>query len=216
MSPDDQRHGSMKGFYAGCRDACCRRARARYEKEGRLARLSGGRAVPALGAQRRMQALMRLGWSSDRIAAAAGLPHRNHVLRIINGQKGKPTSWITRRTNEWVSDVYDQLSMKIPTGPLVGRTRAHAERLGYLPPLMWDNIDDPDERPHKGTDHRRKTDVDHGNVQRAMAGDKIRLTKAERFEVVRRMRAQGWSLVRIEKHVGLTKAERYVERESVA
>lgn len=118
---------------------------ARYEKAGRLARLRGGRAVPALGAQRRLQALMRLGWSSHRIATEAGLPHRNHVWRILHGQKGKPTTWIQRSTDEWVREVYDRLSMTVPEGRYVARTRAYAERMGWPPPLAWDDIDNDQE-----------------------------------------------------------------------
>lgn len=120
---------------------------ARYEKAGRLARLRGGKAVPALGAQRRLQALLALGWSSHSIAVAAGVAHRNHVWRIVHGQKGKPTKWIQRETFEWVCRVYDELSMKLPDGRYAPRTRAYAERNGWAPPLAWDDIDDPDETP---------------------------------------------------------------------
>jgi hypothetical protein len=147
MSPDDPRHGTTAGYHAGCRDLCCRRAIARYEKAGRLARLEGGRAVPAIGSQRRLQALMALGWSSNAIAIHAGLRHRNHVWRVVNGQKGKPTTWIQRETADWVTRVYDELSMRVPTGRYVVRTKAHAEERGWAPPLAWDNIDDPAEKP---------------------------------------------------------------------
>jgi hypothetical protein len=162
---------------------------ARYEKEGRLARLQGGRAVPALGAQRRLQALMRLGWSSHRIAAAAGLSHRNHVWRIVNGQKGKPTVWIQRDTAEWVSRVYDELSMQIPTGRYVNRTRAYAERMGWPVPLAWDDIDN-DPEPADMTP-RRPTDVDPVVVDLLLAGRHVPSTKAERDEAMDRWLRMG-------------------------
>ena len=193
MRADDPRHGTTRGFHAGCREMCCRRAIARYEKAGRLARLNGGRAVPALGAQRRLQALMALGWSSHRIATIAGLPHRNHVWRILNGQQGKPTVWIQRSTHAWVCRVYDELSMTVPTGRYVARTKAYAERMGYLPPLAWDDIDDPHERPRKGSDHRHNGDVDEVVVSRVLAGENLPTTRAEKDEIVRRWKARGGS-----------------------
>lgn len=168
MSPQDERHGTTRGYHAGCRDACCRAAMARYEKAGRLARLRGGKAVPALGAQRRLQALMALGWSSHSIAVAAGVPHRNHVWRIIHGQKGKPTRWIQRSTHEWVCRVYDDLSMKLPDGRYVARTRAYASRNSWPPPLCWDDIDDPNEQPRGiRTNDRRDLLADWADLRAA-------------------------------------------------
>lgn len=147
MTPDDARHGTTRGFHAGCRNTCCRRAIARDEKARRLDKLSGGRAVPALGAQRRLRALMALGWSTTAIAQHAGLNHRNGVLRIVNGQKGKPTTWLEKKTNDWVCAVYDQLSMQIPDGTYANRTRLYAQRQGWPPPLAYENIDDPQDTP---------------------------------------------------------------------
>lgn len=148
LPPDDPRHGTTRGYHAGCHEACCRAAIARYEKEGRLARLRGGRAVPALGAQRRLQALMRLGWTSQDIADAAGWANRNHVLRILNGQKGKPTRWLERGTDTIARRVYTELCMTVPerTGYRI-RTIKHAERNGWAPPLAWNDIDNPGEKP---------------------------------------------------------------------
>lgn len=154
MLPDDERHGTTRGYHAGCHELCCRRAMARYEKAGRLARLNGGRAIPAVGAKRRLEALMALGWSSHAIATRAGLPHRNHVWRILNGQNGKPTVWIQRSTDEWVRKVYAELSMTVPQGRYVKRTRDYAADRGYAKPLAWDDasIDDPNAEPYMGSE----------------------------------------------------------------
>jgi hypothetical protein len=150
MSPDDDRHGTTRGYHAGCREACCRRAMARYEKEGRLARLRDGKAVPAIGAQRRIQALMRLGWTSHDIAREAGFRHRNHVFRILKGQKGRPCVWLQRETDKTVREVFDRLSMRLPEmTPWRARARALAERNGWPPPLAYEEgrIDDPNYVP---------------------------------------------------------------------
>lgn len=213
MSPDDPRHGTTRGYHAGCHEPCCRRAMARYEKAGRLARLNGGLAVPALGSQRRLQALMRLGWSSHAIAAAAGLKHRNHTLRILNGQKGKPTVWVQKSTDKWVREVYDKLSMQVPTGAHANRTRAHAERMGWPPPLAWDDIDNPNEKPRTLTKREGVWDdqIDEAVVDRVVNEMRRprKLTRAESAEVVRILLSRGVSTHVIANDYGV-KAERYV------
>lgn len=215
IAPDDPRHGLPRGYFAGCREACCRKARSRYEKGSRLDRLSGrGRAIPALGYQRRIQALARMGWSFQDIADEAGWGHRNRVRYIVVGQKGKPTRYLERATARVIGEVFERLCMKVPDGPYAGRTRAWAEGKGWAPPLAWDDIDDPNARPH-GTAHKRHlTDLDPVAVERAMAGDRIDLTKAERLEVVARLRAMGRSHGWIEQHTVITKPERYIVREA--
>lgn len=212
MTPQDPRHGTTAGFHAGCRDLCCRRALARDEKARRLDKLRGGRAVPAIGAQRRLRALMALGWSSNAIATHAGLPDRNHVLRVLNGQKGKPTTWVERKTHEWVCRVYDDLSMTVPTTPYAARTRAYATARGWSPPLAWDHIDDATEQP-KGCPQGlvedalpiRATDPDPVVVNRILAGEwRMACTPAEKAAVVERWdgslnelgRLTGWRVSR--------------------
>lgn len=193
--------------------------RARYEKRRRFAAISGRPfSVPALGAQRRIQALMRLGWSTSEIATAAGYSHRNRVRQILNGQKGKPCRWIERKTFDTIARVYDELAMKLPPErdgherSVRGKTRAHARRNQWPPPLAWDDVDDPDEQPHGLRERHTKHDVDPVVVERVIAGDRLPMTRAERFAVVTTMRERGWSFLRIEAQTGIGKPERYVER----
>ncbi len=152
LPDDDPRHGHMPGFNAGCRCERCRAACAKYQKKGRLHRLRNDpRAIPAVGSQRRIQALMCLGWSSSDIADAAGWTHRNQVFRILRGQKGRPCSWLRKQTAEKIVQVYAELSMRLPEmTPQRHRTVAYAKRYGYAPPLAWDDadLDDPNAKPH--------------------------------------------------------------------
>jgi hypothetical protein len=205
MDTLDPRHGTTAGYHAGCRQPCCRRAIAAYEKRGRLARLRGGRAVPAIGAQRRLQALMRLGWSSQRIAIEAGQAHRNHVLRILNGQKGKPTNWLQRDTDQWVRDVYDRLCMTVPDDGYAARTRAFAERQGWAPPLAWDDIDNDAAPVGKVRHGGFKDSVDEAMIDRVLRGGERprKLTKAEAREVYRRALANGMTTYEIQTLYGL-------------
>ena len=212
MTPGDPRHGTTCGYHAGCHDICCRAAMARYEKQGRLARLSGGRAVPALGAKRRLQALMALGWSSTEIATAANLPDRNHVFRILNGQKGKPTTWLERSTYEWVCDVYERLCMTLPTSPYANRVKTQARARGCLPPLVWDDIDDPDEQPVDGSLSTTEIAADPVVVERILAGEwSLASTPAERAEVCRRWVARGRSTYELTQITGW-RIERYYRK----
>ncbi|MCW2757010.1 MAG: hypothetical protein JWO46_756 [Nocardioidaceae bacterium] len=207
MTPDDPRHGTNAGYWAGCREACCRRANARYAKGIRYDRLHGGRSVPALGSQRRIQALAALGWSYTEIAAAAGMTHRNHIRRIVVGQKGRPCRYLSRKTAAAIAAAFDKLSMTIPDQRLSGRTRAWARRQGWAPPLAWDDdtIDDPTVRPAGPWRPRTQPDdYDEAVVTRILARDVVPATYAERVEVVRRWpedlneleRITGWNVHR--------------------
>lgn len=207
MKADDARHGTTAGYHAGCRDLCCRRAIARYEKEGRLARLRGGRAVPALGSQRRIQGLMRLGYTSQDIADAAGYNSRNGILRILKGQRGRPCVWLERSTADRIAAVYEALSERAPESTMVRRrVIVLAESKGWPAPDRWLNIDDPAESPDPGYSQTRHwTELDPIVVDRIVGGDMslaARATRAERVEVVARWRADGRPLNELERLTG--------------
>lgn len=199
MTPDDPRHGQPRGYSAGCREACCRRAHALDVKLGRLRKVEGKpRAVPAVGAQRRLQALMVMGWTSTEIAAAAGMGTRDRVLQVMNGQGGKPCQWITRSTHDQVVAVFDSLSSVQPELTWVRRrTRNIATRKGYLPPAAWDDIDNDPEPPSS-----EPVDVDEVLVERILRGERLAATPAEKAEVVRLWLASGRPLKQLEKQTG--------------
>lgn len=212
MTPDDPRHGTTPGYHAGCRELCCRRAIARYEKGRRLTNLRGGRAVPALGIQRRIQALMCLGWTSTEIATEAGYAHRNYALRVLHGQKGKPANWLERKTADRFTAAYDVLSMRVPpAGSLRGRTIRHALRNGYAPPLAWDCID-TDPAPNLGGIDDQ---IDPVVVDRLLHLEPVVSSRAEKVEAMRRWLASGRSEKAMCDALGW-KSGRYVEREDGA
>lgn len=150
MRPDDPRHGTIAGRAAGCRDACCQRAQARYEKRRRLHKHRGTTlAVDPRGAQRRIQALQCLGWTSTDIARAAGWNDRQRVQQILDGQKGKPAAWIRRETDDIIRGVYLRLATSAPEANRYRtRTKTRAETLGWAPPAAWLDID-RDEAPDR-------------------------------------------------------------------
>lgn len=191
MSPDDPRHGTTPGYHAGCRCIACRRAIGRYEKHTKYRRVAGITwAIPAQGAQRRVKALMALGWTGTDIAAAAGWDNRNYVMRVIHGQKGKPCRYIERKTHAAIADAYDRLCMTLPPHtPARARTRSLARKKGYAPPLAWDDIDTDPEPQYGGQD----TDIDPVVVMRLLEGQRVKSTPSEKEAAMARWVADGGS-----------------------
>jgi hypothetical protein len=182
IAPDDPRHGTTAGFHAGCPDDCCRLARNADAKRGRIERQLGYyRRVPAVGTQRRLRALARMGWSGRHVCRLAGYSARSfhpHLMRC---------TWLSRATAAKIAAIYDQLSMR--EGPSTF-ARRHAERNGWPPPLAWDDdeIDDPDAQPagSSGTSQPGpRSPVDAGDVEHLLSFGEHTDAIAERFGVDR-------------------------------
>lgn len=148
MTPDDPRHGTANGYQRGCRCDKCRRAKADqladYRKRRYVSR--GQLSMPNLGAVRRLQALSALGWSMSSLATQLGMTS----CRVYHLRSGiHPAVYAT--THRKIGDLYERLCMTLPPDTsATRRARAHAARLGWFPPLAWDNIDDPGEYPGLG------------------------------------------------------------------
>ena len=148
MSPDDPRHGTTAGYIAGCRDQECLRAKVRYAKRRRLELLTTRqrRIVPTWRALRRIQALQALGWSVPAIAKEVGKNHR-HLYSLSR----HPTIYAS--TFVEIDAAYQRMLMRTPSAitpserSSVTKAKRYAARMGYVPPLAWDDIDDPDEQP---------------------------------------------------------------------
>lgn len=94
--------------------------------------------VPALGAQRRIRALMALGYRHSDLTDALGGSEVSY--RIAAGR----SPLITAHTWRAIDDAFQRLSAT--PGPSE-RSRKAALAQGYAPPLAWDDIDNPHERP---------------------------------------------------------------------
>lgn len=174
--------------------------------------------VPRVGTTRRIQALLRMGWSHEAMGEHLGEPMQYTVNKLH--QRGQ---WVTRDVHERVATMYRDLATK--AGPST-RTAMRAEARGYPGPLDWQDIDHdaepetpwvlkrdgspdsgvwvhPDEAPYAADDAPRihdvrladdeADDIDHAVVQRFIdGGEKVRrFTHAESAEIVRRLRARG-------------------------
>ena len=110
--------------------------------EAILSRPNGRRFVPNIGARRRLQALLVIGYRHSDLRPKLGF---NSAL--VLSQAG---TWISQYKHDKVKEVYEQLWNRPGPAPLTSRARA-ANR-GYLPPLAWDeeSIDDPSAEPETG------------------------------------------------------------------
>lgn len=92
--------------------------------------------VPKHGAARRVQALLRIGYTHPMLTERLGTPSRAFV-RADNGR-------VTLRNHRRIVALYDELWMK-PGPSKKGVT--WAIKNGYVSPLAWNDIDDPNEIP---------------------------------------------------------------------
>lgn len=172
----------------------------------RVARLSPGDVyvnqctghVPRVGAARRVQALLAMGWSHHALGAA-GIANSAQII-------GAAGDLITVQRWRQVRDVFDRLSMTPGPSP---ETRGWAAKLGYHPPLAWDeeSIDDPTATPGPDatTTGREDCVIDEVAVARAAdtAGAAASLTTTEREAVLRVMASRGASDAQIAEHLGV-------------
>lgn len=116
-----------------------------------IAASGDGDHVPRIGAQRRVQALLTLGWRIADIDRMAGTTLRVNLY-------GAGRSMIEGRIHRAVADVYDELWDR--EGPSL-RTRTRAAKAGYAPPAAWDDdsIDDPMATPDLGEHQYSRSDV---------------------------------------------------------
>jgi len=97
--------------------------------------------ICGVGTQRRLQALMVLGWPLAEIQRATGTSALHRCLTRAQ---------VTARLARLIRDFYEAhwsagpVAAHIPHAS-IARTRARAQRAGWLPPLAWDDdlLDDP-------------------------------------------------------------------------
>jgi len=137
--------------------------------------------VPSLGATRRIQALMRLGWTHKGMQDEYGFD-TTHFAR------GTYHQTLARKWRA-VDDMYEAICMT--HGPSE-KTRTYARNRRWHAPLAWHDIDDPAERPRIGR-HTRTLDgvVDPVVVDQLIAGERVESTRGEKLEAMRRWIAAG-------------------------
>ncbi len=138
------RHGGANDYRYGCRCPDAREADRIYRKRLRENRHQPAH-IPAVGTVRRLQALATIGHTFGSIAAELGVTTQA-VERISKA------ALVRRITAARIGNIYDRWS-GTPGPSTICRRRAVAR--GWAPPLAWDNIDDPNEKPHLNLDRRK-------------------------------------------------------------
>lgn len=167
---------------------------------------AGCSRVPALGTRRRLQALARLGWSLELLAAQLGRGPAS-LRRSMAGDT------VTADTARSVASLYARLEWTGP--PTTGAeqraaadaVRREAEARGWLPPLAWDDID-TDPAPPSTPPATATPDIDDVAVERALVGDGVtyeQLTPAEQHTVIAVLTERGRSIRDIAAQLRTTK-----------
>lgn len=174
-----RRHQTLSAYFYGCRCPEALEASRLYRKR-RTHGLQPPATMSALGASRRLRALMAIGWTQQALAGLLG-ESKQQVNQLVHLKH--PTVTIGR--NRRVAKVYEDLC-----GTAGGSMRARlwADRRGWLPPLAWEDIDDPAEVPVPPKDEGWPDLVAIERACRRGVGA-VTLTDAERAEVKRRLLA---------------------------
>lgn len=150
--------------------------------------------IDAAGTRRRLQGLAALGWPLPTLALRLGRSPGN-LSRTLTA------ATVTVANARAIAALYDTLHDTLPPTrtpseqAAAAKTRAQATHAGWLPPLAWDDIDsDQDAQVH----HFDEPNDDHAwldeiAVERAMNGDRVRLTRLERDEAIARLTRRGVS-----------------------
>ena len=110
----------------------------RYDK---LRRLGYHMQVDGTVTRRKIAALQAIGYSLTEIGERMGRAQQS-VSETFHS-----SAPIHRTTEKEVAALYAALHLKPNQWPYAERTRARARRLGYAPPLSYDDINDPSEDP---------------------------------------------------------------------
>lgn len=169
-----------------CRCEDCKAWRAAHVRRRRRL-VAYGTYIPTslvdpTGTQRRIQALMCMGWSLTAQAHRVGRERRNYGKTLLARK-------VTAVTARLIAGLYvDWSDVSAPVTAASARARNNAKRLGYASPLSWDDdtIDDPDAKP---ADHVPNSEQVDEFAVRLVCEERIamRLRGADRIEAIRRL-----------------------------
>lgn len=123
-------------------------ARMRRDSKDRLLALRSATRWTGIGLQRRVQALHAIGWTCAAIARESGV-----CVEAVQQLRDRAPKQPRRTQALAIIAAYDALSMQLPPSETqrqqqtATKSRRRAEAGGWLPPLAWDDIDNPDEIP---------------------------------------------------------------------
>lgn len=168
--------------------------------------LSDGHRIDSTGTRRRLQALIRIGWSQRKLAAALGMTDQN-FSKVLLVQQG-----VTVKRAREVRELYERLWDASPPARTAAEKRGvtmakrKGVRLDWLPPMAWpdESIDDPEYDPGAVAD---ESVVDELAIDLAVEGRGVPLSHQERLLAVARLTAAGKSAREIAERIGVTKRQ---------
>jgi lambda repressor-like predicted transcriptional regulator len=151
---------------------------------------------PAIASARRVQALAAIGWSFTEQGRQVGM-HTQQVWELAWSK----SHLVTVATADRVHDLFERLSAT--PGPSK-RARNAAAKHGWLPPLAWDDIDDPQAEPWRA-DIAEAEEVDDVAVARALQGRRVVLNRAEQAAALRIGLDRGESVTSVAALLGINR-----------
>ena len=145
--------------------------------------------VPSTGTVRRLQALAAIGYWPTLLFRLMDM-HSHSFARLLHGKRER----VLATTHELAVRLFAEHWDQPLTGARADRARAHAKRYGWVGPLAWDDLDDPTESPTVRPVVAISDDedlVDEVAVAAVLAGERVRLTPADRAAAVKSLHAQG-------------------------
>lgn len=97
--------------------------------------------IYSIGTRRRIQALLWMGWPAREIAERSGCKMSTiNQISFRGGSKGRVSSRLAKR----IADVYDEIAhLRGPSKQCASKAKSY----GYVSPMAWDDIDDPEAEP---------------------------------------------------------------------
>ncbi|MGA4726270.1 hypothetical protein ACPB67_02520 [Micromonospora taraxaci] len=195
-SPDCpvNRHHTYSAYRHGCRSPQARDDFRLYYKRRREGRAEP-RRIDGTGTRRRIQALWAIGHASTTIGHAAGDMSGFNIQRLATRR------YVSRGSLNAIRLAYQRLSLQTGTSIV---TRKRAAAAGYAPPLAWDDdtIDDPNAQPQLGDPDADV--IDEVAVRRALEGERITLTTAERDHAVAAGLSRGMSTAELARRLRIS------------
>jgi len=178
--------------------------------------LSPRTAIDATGTKRRLQALVALGWSRQKLAESFGAD-RSCIGRYMVRDRVQASTALA------VKDLYDRMWDTAPPEETrwdraaAAAARNYAADRGWVKPMAWDDetIDDPAAKPSGTKQGKAPAIVDPIAVEQALKGEKVHLNSVEAAEVVRIATDRGMSARQIAAITGRT-ARTVVRRRAAA
>jgi hypothetical protein len=131
-----------------------------------------GSLVDGTGTHRRLQALVAAGWPAAQLGNRLGGAHRQQIAYLLNG---RGTGRVELHTAQRIEALFQELDRLRPEDngvapDVVLLTRQLAASKGWHPAVVWDDIDDPTEKPNYGAKASRADAVVEDTAELAREG----------------------------------------------